>query len=458
MPAIKHTHTYKRPGETDILLAFITRTADTDGFYQWNGTGWTLLWELEGTDLIYDSATYQGRVYFVDGKNKMWVYDAYEDTVCEIETSPVVQYLIVYQDRLVGAGDARTEAEVIADSGVWPADSNRDRVLFSEALDTSRWSPNNFIDANSGTGELISGLGVNSINSADRGAQSQLAVFKPSAVLVNDGVLGAAEQRLNIVSSVLGCPGYHSIVNTPFGLMFCSKTTVCLLDTSGKEPQQVGFWISPAIAAVPAALQKWTAAIYHDNTYKLSLGSSAATTANDNEWWLDLRAQIFPQEHIWYGPMTGDAILQYEIFQDTLIGAQMLTTSMWELDVEGSYRSMASASARTSTMTWPRVKSENLARGKIDAYGFRGVTDSETTVAFTETIDFERGEDSEANTFTAPAQDAIYSVTRPIKRNSYDAQVSISHSANSDLEVHSVYVRGRTTRRQSEKMDGSSQT
>jgi hypothetical protein len=457
MPALKHTHTYKRPGETDILLGFITRTADTDGLYQWNGTGWTLLWELEGTDLIYDSATYQGRVYFVDGKNNMWVYDAYEDTVCEITTGPVAQYIIVYQDRLVVAGDARTEAEVIADGGVWPADSNRDRVLFSEALDTSRWSPNNFIDANSGTGELISGLGVNSINSADRGAQSQLAVFKPSAVLVNDGVLGAAEQRLNIVSSVIGCPGYHSIVNTPFGLMFCSKTTVCLLDTSGKEPQQVGFWISPAIAAVPAALQKWTAAIYHDNTYKLSLGSSEATTANDNEWWLDLRAQIFPQEHIWYGPMTGDAILQYEIFQDTLIGAQMLTTSMWELDVEGSYRSMSSASARTSIMTWPRVKSENLARGKIDAYGFRGVTDSATTVAFTESIDFERGEDSEANTFTAPAQDAIYSVTRPIKRNSYDAQVSISHSAASDLEVHSVYVRGRTTRRQSEKMDGSTQ-
>jgi hypothetical protein len=239
--------------------------------------------------------------------------------------------------------------------------------------------------------------------------------------------------------------------------MFCSKTTVCLLDTSGKEPQQVGFWISPAIAAVPAALQKWTAAIFHDNTYKLALGSSAATTANDNEWWLDLRAQIFPQEHIWYGPMTGDAILQYEIFNDVLIGAQMLTTSMWRLDVEGSYRSMTTTAARTSTMTWPRVKSENLARGKIDAYGFRGVTDSGTVVAFTEAVDFERGEDSEANTFTAPIQDAIYSVTRPIKRNSYDAQISISHSAASDLEVHSVYVRGKTTRRQSEKMDGSTQ-
>jgi hypothetical protein len=459
MAAIKHTHKYARPGETDILLGFLTRTADTDGLYQWNGSGWTLLWELEGTDLIYDSATYQGRVYWVDGKHHMWVYDAYEDTVCEIETSPLgLQYLLVYQDRLVGAGDARTEAEVVADSGTWPVDSNRDRVLFSEALDVSRWSPNNFIDANSGTGELISGLGVNSITSADRGAQSQLVVFKPSATLVNDGVLGAAEQRLNIVSSVIGCPGYHSIVNTPFGLMFCSKTTVCLLDTSGKEPQQVGFWISPAIAEVPADLQKWTAAIFHDNTYKLALGSSSATTANDREWWLDLRPQIFPQEHIWYGPMTGDAILQYEIFKNLLVGAQMETTNMWRLDVEGTYRSMTTTAARTSTMTWPRIKSENMARGKLDAYGFRGVIDADTAVAFIETVDFERGEDTEANTFTVPANPAIYNVTRPVKRNSYDAQVSISHSAASDLEVHSVYVRGKVTRRQSEKMDGSTQT
>src|SRR5690348_10490963 len=138
---IKHLHVYKRPGEDDILLGFITRSGDTDGLFQWNGTSWTLLQELLGTDLIYDSVTWLGKVFWCDGKNHIWYLDADADQICEIETSPPVQYLIVFQEHLVGAGDARTQAEIEAIPGVWPADSNRDRVLWSEAIDFGRWSP-----------------------------------------------------------------------------------------------------------------------------------------------------------------------------------------------------------------------------------------------------------------------------------------------------------------------------
>ena len=461
--ALKHIHVYKRPGESDILFGWATQSADTDALVQWNGSGWTVIYDLPGTDLVYDSVTWLNKIFFCDGKNGIWYYD-FENAnpeVCLIENAPPVQYLIVFQDRLVGAGDARTKAEIEAATLVWPADSNRDRVLFCEALDFSRWSPNNFIDAQAGTGELITGLGINSITSAERGAQSQLVVFKPTAVLINDGVLGAAEQRLNIVSEVLGCPGYHSIVNTPFGLMFCSKNTICLMDTSGKEPTQVGFFISPDIAVTQSDfdLQRWHAAILHDSTYKLSIPATLASTTNDREWWLDLRPQLFPNEHLWYGPMTGDKILQYAIYNGDLVGAEMGTTNMWKLDVEGVYGSMAAPSTpRTSTMTWPRLAAENMARGKLDAYGFKGVIDSAVPVAFTEAVDFERGLTTYNQTLTVPARPAVYNVTRPIKRNSYDAQVSVSHSADSDIEVHSIYVRGRTTRRQSEKEDGSTQS
>src|SRR5690242_2900575 len=241
--ALKHIHVYRRPGDTDILYGWSTRSGDTDVLVQWNGAGWTEIFTLPGTDLIYDSVTWLSKLFWCDGKNGIWYLDPETNTVCLIDTAPPVQYLIVFQERLVGAGDARTKAEIEAATLVWPADSNRDRVLFSEALDFNRWSPNNFIDAQTGTGEVISGLGINSITSADRGAQSQLVVFKPSSILVNDGILAAAEQRLSIVSKVLGAPGYHSVVNTPFGLMFCSKNTVCMLDTSGREPNQVGFLI-----------------------------------------------------------------------------------------------------------------------------------------------------------------------------------------------------------------------
>jgi hypothetical protein len=459
--ALKHIHVHKRPGEVDLLFGWSTRSADTDVLVQWNGTSWTELFDLPGTDLIYDSVTWLSKVFFCDGKNGIWYYDVENANVCLIDTAPPVQYLVVFQERLVGAGDARTKAEIEAAALVWPADSNRDRVLFCEVLDFDTWSPNNFIDSQTGTGEVITGLGVNSITSADRGAQSQLVVFKPSSILINDGVLGSGDQRLNIVSNVIGCPGYHSIENTPFGLMFCSKDTVSLLDTSGKEPQQIGFFIGPDIAETQTDfdLQRWHAAILHDRTYKLAIPAGLASTVNDREWWLDLRPQIFPNEHLWYGPMTGDEILQYAIYEGDLVGAQQGTTNMWKLDVEGVYGSMTTpATPRTSTMTWPRLAFENMERGKLDAYGFKGVIDSATEVALTEGVDYERGRATTNETLTVPARPAVYDVTRPVKRNAYDAQVSISHAADSDIEVHSVYIRGRTTRRQSEKEDGSTQS
>lgn len=454
---IKHIQVVKRPLQDDILLSWQSRTATTDGFYQWNGTGWTLLQGLIGTDLIYDSTILQNRVYWADGKNPIQVWKPDIDEICEVTDAPVVQYLLTYQGRIVGGGDARTKAEVEADSGIWPADSNQDRVVFSEPLDDSLWPPNNFIDANFNNGEVISGLGINSINSATRGAQSQLVVFKPTATLINDGVLNASEQRLNIVSAILGCPGYHSIKNTPHGLMFASKKTVCLMDTSGKEPTQVGFFISPQMELIPAAMQKWMSAMFHDNTYKLSF-SNANATRNNEEWWLDLKPQIFPQEHNWYGPMTGDFILQYELFNQLLVGAQMLTTSMWKLDVEGLYGSMTAAgTARTQVMTWPRFQANDLKQGIVDAFGFRGLTDVAGALVFTETISLDQASSSMQTVFTTPVAAGIYNVSRPFRRVRYDGQISISHQSSNDLEILTLYIRTKVRRKQSERLAGSSQ-
>ena len=455
---IVHIQVVSRAGEDDVLLSWQHRTAAVDALYQWNGTGWTLLQGLLGTGLIYDSCTLQGRCYWADGKNPIQVWKPDSDEICEVVDAPVVQYLVTYQGRIVGGGDARTEAEVIADGGVWPADSNRDRVVYCEPLDDTLWSPNNFIDANIGTGEVISGLGINSITSATRGAQSQLVVFKPTAILVNDGTLNAAEQRLAVVSDSLGCPGYHSIVNTPFGLMFASRRTVCLMDTSGKEPNQVGFFISPEMALVQLEMEKWHAAIFHENTFKMSI-SNASASVNNEEWWLDLKPQIFPQEQNWYGPMTGDRILQYAIFNDVLIGAQMGTDSMWQLDVEGSYGSMtAPATPRTQVMTWPRLQADNLKRGFVDAYGFRGVTDIAGALTFTESISLNQGASTTSVSFVTPVDDSIYNVSRPFRKMKYDGQVSISHTSANDLEIQSLYLRTKLSRRQSEHLEGGSQT
>lgn len=459
---IQHCQVVPRIAEEDYIYSWQTRTSDTDALYQWNGSSWTLLKELDGTDLIYDSAVLGEKLYWADGKNPIQVLNIADNTTCTAsDDGPVVQYLIAYQERLVGAGDARTQAEVEADGGVWPADSNRNRVIFSEALDTDTWPPNNFIDADIGTGEVISGLGINSINSATKGAQTQLVVFTPTSTLVNDGALASADQRLAVASTVLGCPSYHTIINTPFGLMFCSRHTVCLLDQKGIEPQQIGFLIAPAIKdsydADPDYVI-WRCAAFHDNTYKLSICNDDEEE-NNEEWWLDLRPAVFPNEHNWFGPHDGDQIFQYLLWEDLLLGVQDGTDDLWELEVEDQYDSMTTTAARTSTMTWPRFKVNNIKKGKLDAYGFRGETDAATNVSFTETISYDSNLSTAANTFTHAATVVpVYHVLRPIRRSSYDAQVSISFSANADLEVHSVYLRSKMLRRQSEKQAADSQS
>jgi hypothetical protein len=467
--ALKHIHVYSRPQQDDILFGWATRENDTDALFQWDGNSWVEIFVLPYTNAIYDSVTWLSIIFFCDGKTGIWAYDFENNTICLIEDGPVVQYLVTFQDRLIGAGDSRTEAEVLADSQIWPADSNRDRVLFTETLDFNTWSPNNFIDARTGTGEVISGLGVNSITSATRGAQSQLVVFKPTAILINDGALASGEQKLNFVSLVVGCPGYHSIVNTPFGLFFVSKSSVCMMNTDAKEPDQVGFPIHTEIEAIPedltniyTDLKHQSAGVYHDNTLKFSICDGIIDTdRNTVEWWLDLRQAIFPQERNWYGPHTGDFIMQYANFQNMLVGAEHQTMLMWQLDVEGEWGSMqAPSTARTSTFVTNRVQVPGMKEGKLDAYGL--VAQMSAGVDLNCSVDIDRGSHSEANVWTSPSvlgsEGGSYKVIRPIKRPGHDAQVTVNHADASDIEIHTLYMRARERRRQSEKQSGSSQT
>ncbi len=460
MAELKYIHTLHRSGEDDVLLGWATRSADTDGFYQWNGTGWTLIWELPGTDLIYDAVTWREKVFFCDGKHKIWVYDRTEGTICTLDNGPVVQYLIVHQDRLVGAGDARTQAEVEADTEVWPVDSNRDRVLFCEVLDYETWTPNNFIDCRTGqSGEVVSGLGINSITTSDAGAQAQLVIFKPHMIGVNNGTLGALDQSFNVISAAVGCPAYKTVKNTPYGLMFMSNESFCWLDTSGKEPNFPGFQIYTEFESIPDAMKSKAAAYYHNHTLKLAIAGSGSSV-NNREWWLDLRAAAFPNEHNWYGPHSGDEILMWEEFDGELIAAQHGTTTLWKVDVEGVWRSMTSASARTSIATTNRVQVGNMKTGKLDAYGFTGnVAES---VTLTMSADIDRGTASESDTWTAPAtlvgaDNPAYSIIRPLKRPGHDVQLTLTHAVASDAEIHSIYLRSREKKKQSEKQTSSTQ-
>src|SRR3990167_4532445 len=418
---LKHIRTFRRTGQADILLGWATRTAQSDALYQWNSsTGWTFIAALTGTNLTYSSVVWKNRVYWVDGKNALQAWDG--SAICTLSAqAPVGQYIVVYQARLVIGGDAR-----LIPSEVSEVNTNRNLVVYSEALDDSQWSPNNFIQCDIvGDGHSISGLGVVSAGTSDQGAQQTLAVFHPHATLIHQGVLGSGEVQLNIVSKVRGCPGYNTIANTPFGLMYLASNqeggtqpTVCLLAPGNSgEPAEVGLPISTNIAAMTTdAMRVQSAAIFHDGMYKLSFDGLATGTNNTYEWWLDLRQTAFPQENNWYGPHTGDNILQYEIFGGNLIAAELGTSRVWKVDVTGLYGSMtASGTPRTSTMIWPRLRIGNQKKGSLDAYGISGQLAA--SAVLTGSVDIDRGTYTIADTFTAPASlpanTPMYALIRP---------------------------------------------
>jgi hypothetical protein len=461
-------HVLKRGGQEDILFGFISRNASAsvsrstgyDAIYQWVDGQWALVYELPGTNLIYDTVTWRDRMYFVDGRNGLKVYDGHG--ICPVTQAPVFQYIIAFQDRLVGAGDSRTEAEVVEDSGVWPVDSNRDRARFCEVLDDATWSPNNFIDCRTGTGEVVSGLGTNSITTSNMGAQTQLVIFKPTAYLINQGTLGSLDQTLSVGSTVLGCPGYQTIVNTSFGLMFTSRKTVCLLDTSSKEPQQVGFVIWPEIDGISetednvyTSMKAKSAAIFHDNTYKLSIARDGAAY-NDTEWWLDMRPEVFPQDANWYGPHNGDRILQYVIYSGDLVGGQMNTTKVWLLDQENVWNGMLGTNLNCLAIT-NRVEVANEQLGKLDAYGLTLAAAPNNGVLVKASLDDDLKKLT--NTWTAPAtQPGFHSVVRPVRYPAHNVQLEIYNTAPGEVLIDSIYFRSKERRKQSVRQTGSTQS
>ena len=459
MAALKHIHVLSRAGQADILLGWATRDGGaTDGLYKWSITGWTLILSLPGTDLIYDSVTWRERLYWVDGKNALGIYDGL-GFCSPVAEAPIGQYIRVHQDRLVIGGDARNQAEVEADGGTWPVDSNRIRVIYCEVLDDATWSPNNFIDCSTVNGEIISGLEIGGLTTSTEGAQSTLAIFKPSITMLHRGPLGTANVQLDIVSTEHGCPGYHSLGKSNEGIIFASKWSVCRLDPgSGKEPEEIGFSIAPDVAATPLAMQKWMAGFYHDGKYHLSF-AAPATVTNGVEYELDMRTPVFPTEQNWCGPHSGDDILQWAVYNDELVAAQYGTLNMWLVDVEGQFDSMDSLDARVVEVVLPRIASPNLSKQKLDAFGFRIQIGASQDIDFE--IDYDRGSDTDLLSWTSPATIGAFGpgfpVLRPLKQPANDMQISLFYEGNTDLQIDSIYLRGRLDRRQAELQNGSTQ-
>lgn len=102
------------------------------------------------------------------------------------------------------------------------------------------------------------------------------------------------------VSSRVGCIAPTTMVETPLGLFFVGLESVYYIPVGGGPPVDVGWPISPAIKAIPAAARPDCLALYHKGFLKLAIvpaGSAYAT----QQWWLDLRRGV-GQIPSWWGP------------------------------------------------------------------------------------------------------------------------------------------------------------
>jgi hypothetical protein len=458
MAKLKHIHVLSRAGQPDILLGFATRDGNTDVLYKWSTIGWTHLLDLPGTDLKYDSTTWRERVYWVDGKNAIGIYDG-KGFCTPVSTAPIGQYIRTYQDRLVVGGDARTQAEIEAALLKWPADSNRNRIIYCEVEDDATWSPNNFIDAATNNGEIISGLEIGATTTGDEGAQSVLVVFKPSVTMLHRGTLGGVDVTLTVLSEEHGAPSHHSHGISNKGVLFVSKTNVCRLEpTANSEPEEIGFNIQPDILNIPLATQEFVAGFYYLGKYHCAI-PSLFNNLNTFEFELDTRQPVFPQEQNWYGPHLGDEILQWAVFNDQLIAAQQESLNIWEIDQEFIFRSMVSESPRVIEIILPRLATQNFDDEKLDAIGFRGQLNELQTLTFE--FDYERGQFFSSNSWQSQTGlgifGAIFPLIRMLKQPRKDVQAKIIYDGNSDLQIDSLYLRARINRRQAEKKSGSVQ-
>jgi hypothetical protein len=171
-------------------------------------------------------------------------------------------------------------------------------VRYSGTLDTV-FAANDVVNVKEIPGK-VTALAVNSPTTDDQGIETDLLIFKESAIWVWD------ETRKDLVTSVVGTQSPRAIANTTAGTIFLGfkngHYSVYLIPykTAG-EPVDIGEGLFDIFNGSTTLNSPETAfAVQHGRFYKLffSLGSE---TSNPNEVWLDTDRLAVDQKPVWYG-------------------------------------------------------------------------------------------------------------------------------------------------------------
>ncbi len=180
-------------------------------------------------------------------------------------------------------------------------------------IGNSALTDRNFI-VGSRDGDKLTALHTVMMSAAGTPAQTGVLALKTySAYLLvgepteTDDVDYFGSLQINKLSSNAGCVAQGSIVDTPYGTIWCGPDDVWFLPF-GSVPIPIGRKLRPLLKAQPVSQRFRIHAVYADGFYRLALFSPGQGPNYDaplgEQWWLDLRGG--PPESYkdarWFGP------------------------------------------------------------------------------------------------------------------------------------------------------------
>jgi len=154
--------------------------------------------------------------------------------------------------------------------------------------------------------QTVTGLGIAGVTS-DYDATSPLLFFTSSRTFMVQGdpfdPNPDVPATLVELSSRVGCISHCSIVNTPYGTIWCGIDSIYLVPPGGGYPQDVGWPIADQIRQIPVGVRSQVCATFHKQFYKIAMPAAAGSTLT-TQWWLDLRQGVTDAPS-WWGPHTG---------------------------------------------------------------------------------------------------------------------------------------------------------
>jgi len=274
-----------------VVKVYNTGTSDWDNVV----TGWT-----DGAQVTFSTWGPKDAAYIANGNDQSIKWNGTSVTQLTAFPSNVRQFLPLL-DRLLWI-DA-TDPSFIRYSGAYD-----DTVV--ESAQNALKVP--------GPGR-IEGMAYHGLKT-DTGFATRCIVSKADSIWLftaNDLTPASIDARLDVVSAIVGCVAWRTIIFTPIGTIFLSTDRQVYLITLDGILIPIGLNIFSnrtevdGIEDIPASANTTPFAVYHNGFYKLYIPASSGTY-NTVGFWLDVtRFHQHPRTGLygpWYGPMIGQGL------------------------------------------------------------------------------------------------------------------------------------------------------